>query len=235
MGRQCQLSMVHARPHVLVVEDDGLLNQHYTRELRRHGFRVTQATNLAAATHVLDGEPAVDILLLDRCLPDGDGLELLPELCFSNPHTRVCVLSARNTLSERVFGLNEGADAYFAKPAALTEVASQLRALMRRGRTSHQQFQWFHDLLLEKEEQWLRRAGHVVRLTRRETDILIQLMNGTNGLASQEQLLRTFLLGGRSVCRSAVHATIGRLRTKLEPLGIHIHTIYGLGYRLVAR
>ena len=144
---------------VLIVEDQRALLDTFTRGLREEGYEVTPAANVAEARRVLK-EEAVDAIVLDLMLPDGDGLSLLGELRQAGFSKPIVVVTARDAVEDRIRGLDSGADDYLVKPFSFGELLARLRAVLRRsGSASAESVLRVDDLELDLINRRVTRAG----------------------------------------------------------------------------
>ena len=215
---------------VLVAEDEDHLARFIARGLSRVGIAVDVAG---------DGELALrkaharryDVVVLDRNLPIIHGDDVCRSLLRNQPETRVLMLTASGGLGDRVDGLNLGADDYLGKPFAFIELVARIRALARRGPNGHQTLLMHGDVSLDTVAGVARRAGRTLPLTRRERDVLEQLLRADGGLVSAEQLLERCWSDEVDPLTSGVRNTMMRLRQKLGDPPV-IETRPGRGYRL---
>jgi two-component system response regulator MprA len=217
-----------------VVEDDPQVRAMLTRALRYEGFEVAAACDGAEAMAALRASPP-DLLLLDLLLPDADGVDLCGRLRADGDPVPILMLTARDTVTDRVAGFEAGADDYLVKPFSTAELVARVRALLRRARerpaTATRRV---GDLVLDPSTHEVRRGGRVVRLTRREFDLLALFLDNSGTVLARERLL-TEAWGFQSpVETNAVDVYVGYLRRKLEEDGEPrlIHTVRGVGYVL---
>lgn len=214
---------------LLIVEDDDILRDGLKVGLALAGFTTDAVGTCEAATAALDST-AFDAVVLDLMLPDGSGLDILKSLRSARNQIPVLLLTARDTVADRISGLDSGADDYLGKPFDLDEVAARLRALTRRsnGRSSAD-LKW-GDLMLVPSSQTVEQAGRQVRLSRREFTILQALMSHPGAILSRAQLEDKLYGWQEEVESNTIEVHIHHLRSKLGP-GL-IETVRGLGYRL---
>ncbi|MET2831384.1 response regulator transcription factor [Mesorhizobium shangrilense] len=213
----------------LIVEDDPVLRDGLKVGLSINGFTTDTVETCEDAEAVLKGH-CFDAIILDLMLPDGSGLDVLRILRARGDDTPVLLLTARDSVADRITGLDTGADDYLGKPFDLDEVAARLRALIRRaaGRT-RSVLEW-RDLELDPSNQSVKQAGIPIRLSRREFSVLRALM-GHPGLILSKGQLEDKLYGWQEEVESnTIEVHIHHLRNKLGT-GI-IQTVRGLGYRL---
>ncbi|MEW6224814.1 MAG: response regulator transcription factor [Chloroflexota bacterium] len=218
---------------VLVVDDDPALRASLDRALRRDGYVVSSvADGLAAIDAIERHEP--DAIVLDVGLPIVDGLSVCRRLRADGFRTPVLMLTARDAVSDRVAGLDAGADDYLVKPFALAELYARLRALLRRTGTNDSSTLRYGDLTMQRSLMDVRRGERSIELTRTEYRLLELL------LARPQQVLdrATIVDGvwGYQVDQgsNSLDVYIGYLRRKLEADGEArlIHTVRGVGYVL---
>ena len=216
----------------LIVEDDPYLNEALARNFQKRG-KVDQVTTLSGAFRfVAECEQGYDVVILDRTLPDGDGLELLPFLRQDFPHTTVCVLSGLSLEKEQVTGLQEGAHLYLCKPLSARGVEEHISAVRRPIASQLKKVLAWKDLQLQPYYNSIERDNKQVLLTKRETQFLSSFLQSHLGEATHEQLLRHFWPKTAELSSGAIHVTVQRLRKKLKQLGVTIKVQYGAGYQL---
>ncbi len=215
--------------HVLLTEDDDLIASGIVAGLIAQGLTVDRVAS-AADTQALLQVARFDVLVLDLGLPDEDGLRLLQRLRQQGVDLPVLVLTARNAVTDRVAGLQAGADDYLLKPFDLRELGARLHTLQRRsagrcvnviehGRLSYDP---------STRETWL--DGRPVELSRREQALLQALLNNRGRILSGEQLKDSVYGFGDEVESNALNVHIHHLRRKLG--NAIVQTVRGLGYRL---
>lgn len=214
---------------ILIVEDDSVLMNGLQVGLGLAGFTVDAVSNCADATAALKIS-AFDAIVLDLMLPDGSGLDVLSELRENQVGTPVLLLTARDSVPDRIVGLDAGADDYLGKPFDLTEVAARLRALTRRVTASTVACRAWRDLRLDPSTMSVSTAGKPVRLSRREFSILHALIERPGQIFSKAQLEERLYGWQEDVESNTIEVHVHNLRQKLGP-GI-IDTVRGVGYRL---
>jgi len=216
---------------ILLVEDDPLLADGLARTLRKSGYLVEVAGDGRTADQWLTTE-SFDLTVLDLGLPGLDGSEVLQRLRQRKQRTPVLVLSARMAMEERVRLLDLGADDYMVKPVALVELEARVRALIRRGQGTPETIVSLGRLQLDTvgKRAWLN--GNALELTAREWAALEFLAGRVNRIVSKEQISQALYSWDDEITPNAIEKFISRLRTKLEPAGINIRTVRGLGYFL---
>ncbi len=231
----------NGRTSVLVVEDEQDIAGLIKHALERNGeMRVeTVASGDAALKAVQEETP--DLVILDLNLPVLSGIEVC-RILRSRPntaHVPIIMLTARTSESDRVTGLDVGADDYVTKPFSLRELSARVRAVIRRGRqqagvpaSAPAVYQGRH-LTADFEAVNIAVDGDAIRLTRREFELLRYLVENRNRVVSRDRLLERVWGYDQVIETRSVDVHIGRLRGKLKAAGSQIETLVGLGYRFV--
>jgi two-component system OmpR family response regulator/two-component system response regulator QseB len=214
---------------VLVVEDDGLLGDAIQTGLRQTGFAVDWVRDGLAAEHALAAE-AYAVVVLDLGLPRLSGLDVLRRMRERGGATPVLILTARDTVSDRITGLDAGADDYLIKPFDMGELAARLRALARRASGSSMALLKIGELLLDPAAHEVRFRGRAVELSAKEFAVLEALMLNAGKVLSRAQLEQHLYGWGEEVESNAVEVHVHHLRRKLAPA--LIQTVRGVGYLL---
>ena len=227
------------KTRVLIVEDEQDIAGLIKHALERGGDTRADvvASGDAALKAVLDQPP--DLIILDLNLPVIGGLEVC-RILRARPGTSrvpIIMLTAKTSESDRVNGLDVGADDYVTKPFSLRELAARVRAVLRRGRPGEREpdAAVYRGKLLTADFEAVAVSveGHAVRLTRREFELLKYLVENRNRVLSRDRLLERVWGYDRLVETRSVDVHVGRLRGKLGPVGRQIETVVGLGYRFV--
>jgi len=214
---------------VLVVDDDLPIRRMLERTLAAEGHAVSSAADGGAALAAIERE-VPDVLVLDVAMPGMDGLAVCRRLRAKGLAFPILLLTARDALSDRVRGLDAGADDYLVKPFEAEELAARLRALLRRGREPAEILA-FADLVLEVSSRTARRNGQDLRLTAREADLLELLLRNPRQVVPRELALER-IWGGQTLRGSnIVDRYVAYLRRKLGPPPL-IHTVRGVGFTL---
>jgi len=215
---------------ILLAEDDTLLGDGLRAGLRQRGFQVDWVRDGDAAARELRAQPYA-AAVLDLGLPRKDGLAVLAAIRKARITTPVLVLTARDTVPERILGLDTGADDYVVKPVDLLELAARLRALVRRSHGRPDECLTAQDVVLDPASRTVRRADQPVVLSTREFDLLHAFMLGAGRVLSREQLEQQLYSWGQEVDSNAIEVHIHNLRRKLGS-GL-IQTVRGVGYMLL--
>ena len=216
---------------VLIVEDDTVLQNGLTVGLGLHGIAAEAVDTCADALAAL-ATTSFDAVVLDIMLPDGSGFDVLRELRQRNDAVPVLLLTARDTVADRIRGLDDGADDYLGKPFDLDEVAARLRALRRRAVGRATPTIVWQGIEVDPQRQLATANGEVINLSRREFALLMALVERPGVIQSKTDL-ETLLYGWQEEVESnAVEVHIHHLRAKIGR--DRIETVRGLGYRAKA-
>jgi two-component system OmpR family response regulator len=214
---------------ILVVEDDSVLAAALTRALNQAAYAVDLADNGDAANLALDAA-SYDLVVLDLALPKVDGLNVLRRLRDRRSRVPVLILSARDSLDDRVKGLDLGADDYMTKPFDLPEFEARVRALMRRGQHHATNVLRHGKLSLDLEARRVFHDGRPIDLSARELAVVELLMSRQGRVVTKEQMVDRLFGWGEDVGSNAIEVCVHRVRKKLEPCGVEIRTVRGMGY-----
>jgi len=220
---------------ILVVEDEPGIARFIRQGLSEAGYAVDVASDGEEGLDYALAAP-YDLLVLDILLPKMDGLRLLRELRERGMRTPVLLLTARDTVEDRVQGLDSGADDYLVKPFAFPELLARVRALLRRPPLQSNPVLRVGDLELDTVRREVRRAGRRIDLSPREFSLLEHLMRHPNQVLTRTQIAEHIWNFDFYAESNVVDVYIGYLRRKIDrgfdrPL---IHTVRGVGYRLSA-
>ena len=216
---------------ILVAEDDAVLADGVTRTLRQSGYAVDWAKNGAEADSALEADD-FDLLILDLGLPKKSGLDVLKRLRARQSRVPVLILTALDGVNDRVRGLDAGADDYLAKPFELAELEARVRALTRRGMAGGPTLLRHGALTYDQVGRVAQLNGETLELSAREVSLLEIFLQRAGRLVSKDQLVSHVCEWGEEVSPNAIEVYVHRLRKKLEPAGVHIVTVRGLGYSL---
>ena len=216
---------------ILVAEDDAILADGVTRTLRQSGYAVDWVDNGAEADSALDTDD-FDLLILDIGLPKVSGLDVLKRLRARDSRLPILILTALDGVNDRVRGLDAGADDYLAKPFDLAELEARVRALTRRGMAGGPTLLRHGSLSYDQVGRVARLGGEALELSAREVSLLEIFLQRAGRLVSKDQLVSHLCEWGEEVSANAIEVYVHRLRRKLEPGGVRIVTVRGLGYSL---
>ena len=219
--------------HILLVDDEVELTEPLTRLLQRQGYGVDVAADGNRGYELaINGD--YDLLILDWMLPGQSGLKICRELRSRHHTTPVLFLTAKDTLDDRVDGLDAGADDYLVKPFELRELLARVRALLRRPSTLEPTAAaplQYEDLTLDLENQIARRRQRSIELSEKEAQLLAYLMQHPHQLLTHQQIYDAVWGKGAQPSSNALAAQMRLLRRKIEQGSALIHTVYGKGYR----
>jgi two-component system OmpR family response regulator len=216
---------------ILLAEDDQILADGLCRSLREAGYAVDHVADGANADAALAANE-FDLVILDLGLPRVDGLDVLRRLRARNTSTPVMILTAADSVEQRVTGLDLGADDFMAKPFALSELEARVRALVRRSMGAANSLMRLGALSYDQVGRVALIDDKPVELSAREIGLLEILLQRAGRLVSKEQIVNHLCEWGEEVSHNAVEVYMHRLRRKIEGGGIKISTVRGLGYCL---
>jgi two-component system OmpR family response regulator len=223
--------------NVLLVEDDERIIEFVRRGLEAEGYRVEVARNgRDALRHARS--PSCQLIILDLLLPDGDGRDVCRQLRAARLGTPILMLTALDSLEDKVRGLRMGADDYLAKPFAFEELVARVQALARRGlvyRDDHQELS-AHDLVLNRATREVRRGDRPIELTPREFALLECLLRAPGKVLSRPHILEKVWGCSKDPLTNVVDVYIRQLRRKVDrdaPIPL-IQTVRGFGYKIRA-
>jgi len=220
---------------ILLIEDQRDIAANIWDYLEHRGFVMDHAADGARGLRMaLDG--AYDVIVLDLGLPKLDGLELCRALREAGQETPVLILTARDTLEDKLAGFAQGADDYLVKPFAMKELEARIRALHRRGRLSQGEQLRLADLVLDPANLTVTRAGKRLTLTRAGFVLLETLLRRAPNLVRHAELAHA-LWGEAGGDIATLHTHLSMLRSVIDrPFEQHLlHTVHGFGYRLAEK
>ncbi|OYU49399.1 MAG: DNA-binding response regulator [Rhizobiales bacterium PAR1] len=215
---------------ILLVEDDGLLGAAVRDSIAAEGHAVDWARRLGEAEECR-AVARYNVILLDLMLPDGRGLDFLKRLRLAGETMPVIILTARDQVSDRIAGLNAGADDYLVKPFDLSELSARIGAVTRRAAGQAAPVVTFGDVTIQLAERAITRSGKALALTAREWAVLEALLGRPSGLVSKSEIEERLYDLDAEVESNTIEVYIARLRKKIGHA--RIVTERGLGYRLV--
>jgi len=223
---------------ILIVEDEVDLANLIEITLKNAGFSVSKANDGQCGLDLaLNGE--FDLIMLDIMLPNVDGLEICRQVRLTDPSTPIMMLTARDTETDRIMGLNIGADDYLTKPFSIRELEARIKAMLRRAQVNTQATPvskelTFGELVIEPERHKVSFNNNVIELTSTEFDLIHFLASNPGQVFSRSQLLDSVWGYNHVGYEHTVNSHINRLRSKLEAcedLPKVVHTIWGVGYK----
>jgi DNA-binding response OmpR family regulator len=222
---------------ILVIEDEHKIAHALKKGLEQESFAVDviyngkQALNFAVSDEY-------DLVVLDRMLPDiPDGLEICQAMRQQNIHTPVLLLTAKDNITDRVEGLNNGADDYLVKPFAFEELLARVKALLRRPHENLGETLAARDLTLNPVTFEVRRGGKQIKLSQKEFALLEYLMRNQNRIVTKDMIINHVWDYDADILPNSVEVYIGYLRSKIDKPFVKsplIQTVRGFGYKLAA-
>lgn len=217
---------------ILVVEDQRSLLRNLVRGLEEEGYNVTPAASIGEAKEAIVQNP--DVVVLDLMLPDGNGIDLLQRLRGQGFRQPILVLTARDSVDNRVEGLDAGADDYLVKPFSFSELLARVRALLRRGSFEQQAVLRVEGLELDLLKRVASRNGMRLDLSNRQFELLSYLMQNADSVLTREMIARDVWKESTATWTNVIEVHIAQLRRKIEradwlPI---LHTVRGQGYLL---
>ncbi len=221
-----------ALARVLVVDDDPRILSMMRRVLEADGYAVSVALDGEAALDHVRAD-AFDLLILDVMMPGRDGFDVCRAVRRESG-VPILMLTARDEATDKITGLDSGADDYLVKPFALDELLARVRALLRRRESREQRVLRFADLALDLSSRIATRSDQAIELTTREFELLAYFLRHPREVLSQEQILDRVWEGQYDTESNVLHVYVGYLRSKLEAGGRPrlIYTVRGVGYVL---
>lgn len=216
---------------ILIVEDDSILSNTLSQALQQSGSVIDLVNDGISADTALKHD-VYDLVILDLGLPGLDGMQVLKRLRMRKNQVPVLILTARDDLSSRVEGLDYGADDYLTKPFDLPELEARIRALIRRKNGAADTLIELGSLRYDTIGKHVTVNGQALDLSARDLSFLEILLLRAGRVVSKDHLAERLYGWGDEVGDNAIEVGIHRLRKKLEPLGINIRTVRGLGYLL---
>ncbi len=221
---------------VLVIEDDVDLREIIVRSLEKERYVVSEAANYRTALCKIE-DYDYDCILLDIMLPDGNGLELLKELHALGKRSNVIILSAKDSLEDKVSGLEQGADDYLPKPFHLAELHARIKSLLRRNQREGERTICYGNIEIHPDHFRVFVEGKEVELNRKEYDILYYFLTRPGRLVNKNALAES--VWGDHIDQvdnfDFIYAQIKNLRRRLREAGAkpELKSVYGFGYKLV--
>lgn len=216
---------------VLLVEDDPMLADGLRDIFSRLGYGLDHVTQAESALTAAQLTP-FDLLIADLGLPKMDGITLIRTLRMQGHKMPILILSARDTVNDRVRGLNEGADDYLLKPFASAELIARVQALVRRSQSITHSRMVLGPLVLDTATQEATLNQEALLLTRREWHLIEALLLAAPKVLPKGKLADSLSHWDKEISTNAIEIYVSRLRGKLQGSGVQIRTLRGVGYRL---
>lgn len=219
---------------ILIVEDEKELSKSIVTYLKQESYLCETAPDFRTAMDKTESFD-YDCILLDISLPDGNGLSVLKELKANNKTDGVIIISAKNSIDDRIAGLNLGADDYMPKPFHLSELSARIAAVIRRRRFSGSQLLVFDELVIDLLAKTVTVKNISVDLTRKEYDLLLYLATNKNRVISKNAIAENLSGDGADLFDNFdfIYAHMKNLKKKLITAGCddYIKSVYGMGYK----
>ena len=223
---------------ILIVEDEPSLSEIMSRALKQEGYVVETAATYAEADMKVAGY-SYDCILLDIMLPDNNGLRLLEHIRAMGKRENVIIVSARNSLEDKVYGLENGADDYLPKPFHTAELIARVKSVLRRGRTAGELMINLCNVALNPDSRTVTVAGQPLKLVKKEFDILLYFMQRPRHMVDKAVLAEAVWgdYADDADNFQFVYAQIKNLRRKLTDAAatVEITAVYGFGYKLTVK
>lgn len=220
---------------ILIIEDEPSLRELVKQSLEKERYLVECASNYNAAIQKIE-DYNYDCILLDIMLPDGNGLALLEELKKMHKRDSVIIISAKDSLEDKITGLESGADDYLAKPFHLAELTARIRSVIRRNQNDGEVFVELGNMKIFPEEFKVLVDNKELELNRKEYDILLYFANRCNRLINKNTLAES--VWGDHIDQvdnyDFIYTQIKNLRKKLKESGtnVELKAVYGIGYKM---
>ena len=223
---------------ILIVEDEPSFSEIMSRALKQEGYVVETAATYAEADMKVAGY-SYDCILLDIMLPDNNGLRLLEHIRAMGKRENVIIVSARNSLEDKVYGLENGADDYLPKPFHTAELIARVKSVLRRGRTAGELMINLGNVALNPDSRTVTVAGQPLKLVKKEFDILLYFMQRPRHMVDKAVLAEAVWgdYADDADNFQFVYAQIKNLRRKLTNAAatVEITAVYGFGYKLTVK
>jgi len=217
--------------NILLIEDDAVLADGLSHTLGNSGYLLSWANTAGYAEQLVDAQD-FDLIILDLGLPDRDGLELLRRLRQRKIAVPIIILTARDSINDRIGGIEQGADDYLSKPFELRELEARIHALIRRCYGGFDNILTVGKLTLDTRQHLLKVGQEPLQLSAREYGVLEILLLQAGKVVAKERIAQRLAIDGEGLTDNAIEIYVHRLRKHLEPYDIVIRTVRGLGYLL---
>jgi DNA-binding response OmpR family regulator len=219
---------------ILLIEDEPDLLHLMQRYLKKEGYLCEEANTFKEGYRKINNFE-YDCAIIDLNLPGGDGIKLVEILRNENTQTGIIIISARDTIEDRIKGLNIGADDYLTKPFNLPELNARIKAIMRRKTNQFDQKLDFGNLVINLDERKVTAYNKILQLTKKEYNILLFLARNKNRVVTKDSIAE-HLWGDymdNAVSFDFIYAHVKNLRKKLveHQCGDYLRTVYGIGYK----
>ena len=222
---------------ILIIEDEKELSNSIVTYLKRENYLCDVADSVATGMRKME-DFGYDCIILDISLPDGDGLQILKELKANRRAEGVIVLSAKNSLDDKIAGLGLGADDYLAKPFHLSELNARIAAIIRRKKFQGNNIMLINELSIDMQAKTVSVHDKSLDLTRKEFDLLLFLVANKNRVVSRNAIAENLSGEGSEFYDNFdfIYSHMKNLKRKLSNAGCedYIRSVYGMGYKFTA-
>jgi DNA-binding response OmpR family regulator len=222
---------------ILIVEDEKQLLDSMITFLKESGMNCDKAVNLAEAVQKVDTFD-YDCIVLDIGLPDGSGLKVINEIQQKQNQTGIVIVSAKNSLDDRLTGLNFGADDYVTKPFYMPELVARIKSVVRRRSSQNKNEITFNELRVIPDEMLMYVSDKLVSLTKKEHELLLYLLSNQNKVLTKESIAEHLWGDHADIADSFdfIYSHIKNLRKKITDNGgrDYLRSVYGVGYKFIA-
>ena len=217
---------------ILIVEDEKALSESIAEYLEKQDYHCDLAVNFHEAIDKIE-ESNYDCILLDITLPDGDGLKILEELKEDKKSDGVLIISAKNSLDDKIKGLDLGADDYLSKPFHLSELNARIAAIIRRKNFDGNSVVSFGNLCIDTQKKSVTVENKPVELTKKEYELLLYFVSNKKRLISKDAIAEHLWGNEMGGSFDFIYTHIKNLRKKLTDAGDadYIKSVYGMGYK----
>jgi DNA-binding response OmpR family regulator len=223
--------------NILIVEDEKQLLDSMITFLRESGMICDKAENLTEAIGKIENN-TYDCIVLDIGLPDGSGLKIIEEMQSKENTTAIVIVSARNSLDDRLVGLNIGADDYITKPFYMPELVARIKSVVRRRSFQEKNEIVFNELRVIPDEMMMYVHEKMISLTKKEHELMLYLINNQNKVLTKESIAEHLWGDHADIADSFdfIYSHIKNLRKKITDNGgnDYLKSVYGVGYKFVA-
>ncbi|WP_271768026.1 response regulator transcription factor [Aquimarina algiphila] len=219
---------------ILIVEDEHLIAESMLRYLEREGYQCEWADNLVKAKEK-SWDFEYDCMIIDINLPDGSGLDIIEQIKEMNSNSGIIIVSARNAITDRIKGLDIGADDYLTKPFDLAELNARIKSIIRRRNFNAQNNITFNEIEVCPYETWVKVNNKILKLTKKEYDLILYFISNPNRVIPKGAIAE-HLWGdemGMADSYDFIYTHLKNLRRKIIEQGgnDYIQTVYSLGYK----
>ena len=217
---------------ILVIEDEKALSESITTYLASQDYLCDIAIDYRSALEKIEYND-YDCILLDITLPDGNGLKILEQLKEDKKNDGVLIISAKDSLDDKIKGLNLGADDYLSKPFHLSELNARIAAIIRRKNFNGNNVIQFNNLSIDTQSKMLTVENHLVELTKKEYELLLYFISNKKRIISKEAIAEHLWQNDLNGSFDFIYTHIKNLRKKLLDAGApdYIRSVYGMGYK----